>query len=145
MKGIRRVDHIGIRVRQQQRAIQFYELLGFETRSSGGFDQGHPTIMVHPSGVVLNLLGPADEDAGDNILMDRDAKPAGYTHMALNVDSIEQARAELQALGIPLSGEMTFGAFSAVFVRDPDRNVIEFNEHPTDDLASDAVGRAHLG
>ena len=132
MQCMRRVDHVGIRVREANRSVDFYEALGFEVKLDTGFSNGAPIIMTHPSGVVINLLGPADDDGGDNILMDGKRRPAGYTHMALNVTSLAQAREHLAGQEIPLSGELTFGAFSAIFVRDPDRNVIEFNEHPDD-------------
>ena len=48
--------------------------------------------MEHPSGVTLNLLGPSTVAADENVLMDIDDKYAGYTHVALNVQSIETPR-----------------------------------------------------
>ena len=72
MLGIEKVDHIGIRVSDKSVSIAFYERLGFRTLSDTGFEKGHPIIMQHPSGVVLNLLGPADTPNDKNILMDTD-------------------------------------------------------------------------
>ena len=63
MLSIESVNHVGIRVSDRDRSVSFYETLGFENLGDVGFDQGHPVIMKHPSGVVLNLLGPAG--AGD--------------------------------------------------------------------------------
>ena len=60
MLDIEKVAHIGIRVSDKSVSVAFYELLGFRTLSDTGFENGHPIIMQHPSGVVLNLLGPAD-------------------------------------------------------------------------------------
>ena len=60
--------------------------------ADAGFDKGHPVIMEHPSGVTLNLLGPSTVAADENVLMDIDDKYAGYTHVALNVQSIETSR-----------------------------------------------------
>ena len=119
---IQRVDHVGIRVRQKEHALAFYERLGFAVVSATGFDQGHPAILRHASGVVLNLLGPADDAPAGNVLMDGDAKPAGITHVALRVASLEAAKAELARHEIPLTGAFAFGALRAVFVRDPDGN-----------------------
>lgn len=60
MLEIEKVDHEGIRVSVKERSIAFYETLGFKLLTDVGFDQGHPVIMQHESGEVLNLLGPAD-------------------------------------------------------------------------------------
>ena len=84
MLGIEKVDHIGIRVSDKSVSIAFYERLGFKTLSDTGFEKGHPIIMQHPSGVVLNLLGPADTPNDKNILMDTDEKYPG-TRLSRNV------------------------------------------------------------
>ncbi len=55
---IEKVDHVGIRVSDKHASIKFYETLGFAMPTDVGFEKGHPIIMEHPSGVVLNLLGP---------------------------------------------------------------------------------------
>ena len=129
--AIKNVDHIGIRVADRDRSITFYETLGFETIADAGFETGHPIIMRHPSGVVLNLLGPSTVDAGVNILMDTDDKHSGYTHMALHVVSLADARALFEREKIEITGQFSFDGISAIFVRDPDRNVIELDEHTT--------------
>ncbi len=145
MLDIKKIDHIGIRVREKQRALDFYEGLGFVLILDAGFEQGHPIILRHPSGVVLNLLGPSTEDADENVLMDIGRKYAGYTHMALKVASLADAEAILAERGIEITGRFSFKDMNAIFVRDPDRNVIEFDEYPGDDPASrhDAPGGAH--
>ena len=79
MLGIEKVDHVGIRISDKARSIEYYEALGFETLADTGFDQGHPVIMQHPSGVVLNLLGPSNTANDKNILMDVDEKYPGIT------------------------------------------------------------------
>ena len=81
--------------------------------------------MQHPSGVVLNLLGPADMPNDRNILTDLAEKYPGITHVSFKVDSIDSAEAFLADAGIPLSGRFSFKDLRAVFIRDPDRNVIE--------------------
>lgn len=130
MINITKVDHIGIRVRESERAINFYKLLGFEFIAGGAFEQGHPIIMEHPSGVVINLLGPAGTQDGPNVLMDIEPKPAGYTHMALRVISLDDAKAFFAKHGVELSGQFAYKNLRAVFIRDPDNNVIEFDEYP---------------
>lgn len=130
MLRIRKIDHVGIRVRDRDRAVAFYERLGFEVKAEGVFEEGHPIIMQHPSGVVINVLGPTNQPDGPNVLMDVDERYPGYTHMALRVDSLEETKAFLAAHDIEITGAMAFGDLKAVFIRDPDRNVIELDEYP---------------
>jgi len=136
MLNVTKIDHIGIRVREKRRAIAFYEALGFALIVDTGFDNGHPVMMRHPSGVVLNLLGPSTEERDENVLMDIERKYAGYTHMALKVDSLAAAESFLAGNGIAITGRFAFKDMRALFIRDPDRNVIELDEYPGDDPAS---------
>ena len=129
MLGIEKVDHIGIRVSDKAVSIAFYERLGFRTLSDTGFEKGHPIIMQHPAGVVLNLLGPADMPNDRNILMDVGEKYPGITHVSFKVASLEAAKRFLAEHGIPLSGQFSFKDLRAVFIRDPDRNVIELDAY----------------
>jgi catechol 2,3-dioxygenase-like lactoylglutathione lyase family enzyme len=138
MLDIRKVDHIGIRIHEKSRSIAFYELLGFKLIVDTGFEKGHPIMMEHPSGVVLNLLGPSTVSDGDNVLMDTDEKHPGYTHMALRIASLDDAKVLFDANDISITGSFSFKDMNAVFVRDPDRNVIEFDEYPGDSPASRA-------
>ncbi len=130
MLEIEKVDHIGIRVSDKTRSIAFYELLGFELISDSGFDKGHPIIMEHPSGVVLNLLGPSNVSEGHNILMDEDQKHPGITHVSYKVTSLDETKAFLAKNAIPITGQINFKGLQAVFIRDPDRNVIELDAYP---------------
>jgi lactoylglutathione lyase len=125
--AIERVDHIGIRVRHLDRALAFYRVLGFELAHRAKGDD--VAIVRNEHGVELNLIFNAN--AGDpeaNILMDVRDKFPGYTHMALRVASIPATLAALKANGIAITqGPVSFGepGHVSVFVRDPDRNVIE--------------------
>lgn len=123
------VNHVGIRVSDKGRSIDFYKSLGFELLSDTGFEQGHPMIMKHPSGVVLNLLGPATTSIGENILMDVEAKYSGITHVALTAASLPEAAEFVERSGIAVTGSFRFGKLSAFFIRDPDRNVIELDAY----------------
>ena len=129
MLEIRNVNHVGIRVSEKQTSIDFYAVLGFELLNDAGFEQGHPVIMKHPSGVVINLLGPATENGDSNILMDVDEKHPGITHVALTVGSIGHAKSFVGENEIPITGSFSFGDMSAIFIRDPDRNVIELDAY----------------
>jgi len=129
MLDIKSINHIGIRVRDKSRSMDFYEVLGFQLIQDVGFDKGHPVIMQHPSGVVVNLLGPANTMDDSNILMDVDDKYPGYTHIALTVSSLDDAREFMKTNGIEISGSFSFQNMSAIFIRDPDRNVIELDAY----------------
>ena len=133
MLKIEAVNHIGIRIREKERSKAFYAGFGFELKTDTGFEDGHPIIMTHPSGVVLNLLGPANSDEGDNILQDVDVKYPGITHFALTVESLDDAKAFMAENDIEITGSFSFGKMSAIFVRDPDRTVIELDAYTKDD------------
>ena len=124
---IERVAHIGIRVRDLDRALAFYRILGFTlSRRAKGDDVA---IIRNPQGIEINLIFNAiSGDPKKNILMDVVAKYPGYTHVALYVVSIPATIAALKANDIAITqGPVKFGEDGgvSVFVRDPDRNVIE--------------------
>lgn len=121
--------HIGIRVHDLERAVRFYELLGF-TKTAGPLGPEPVAILDHPTGLELNLVLNAPIASEPNILMDVAEKHPGITHFALLCPDIMAAKARLQAAGIPLSGgPVRFSADAqAIFVRDPDRNVIELHQ-----------------
>ena len=71
----------------------------------------------------------SDELPTANVLMDREEKPTGYTHIALEVPDLSAAREELDRLGIPLSGgPIDAGDAGFLFIRDPDLNTVEINQ-----------------
>jgi len=132
--AVERVDHIGIRVRNLDRALQFYRLLGFDlSHRAEGDDVG---IVRNENGVELNLIFNADAgEPNTNVLMDAPDKYPGYTHMALRVGSIPATIAALNANNIAITqGPVSFGESGqvSVFVRDPDRNVIELRGRDQD-------------
>ena len=120
------VAHLGIRVHDLERSRQFYEKLGFEF-ILGPVRPEPVAILKHPAGVEINLVLNASEATADNVLMDVESKHAGYTHVALAVRSVDDACTMFAEAGIELSGgpnNYPNGA-RGVFVRDPDRNVVE--------------------
>ena len=125
--AIERVDHIGVRVRNLDRALAFYSVLGFAlVRRAEGDDVA---IIRNEHGLELNLVFNANAgDPAANILMDIPDKFPGYTHIALRVASIRATIAALKANDIAITqGPVSVGESRqvSVFVRDPDRNVIE--------------------
>ena len=132
---IEKIDHIGIRVRDLNRSINFYKNLGFEVIHTTTFDE--VIIIRNSAGVELNLVVNANSAEGDhNILMDSDIKYPGHTHLALSVLSITETIKSLKRSGIEITqGPVEFGqdGHVSVFIRDPDRNTLELRgraEHP---------------
>ena len=123
------ISHIGIRVHSLDRARAFYELLGFNF-VMGPIGPEPVAIMSHPSGIEVNFILNATESSAENVLMDIEAKHAGYTHMALSVQNVSDVQLVLEKAGVLITGgPITFpGGSVSIFVRDPDRNVIEFNQ-----------------
>ncbi len=122
------VSHIGIRVHDLDRALAFYQLLGF-TKTAGPMGPEPVAILHHPTGIEINLILNAPTANVPNPLMDIPLKAPGYTHMALWVSSVDEAANALEAAGFPLSGRMTVpSGMQAIFVRDPDRNVVELDQ-----------------
>ncbi len=134
MIEIERVDHVGIRVADADRAIAFYRLLGFEVHHRSNLDT--VVIIRNAEDVELNLICNADNANDDkNILMDVADKFPGLTHLALRVASIKATIETLQEHAIPITqGPVAFeaGGHVSLFVRDPDRNVLELRGREED-------------
>lgn len=121
--------HIGIRVHDLERSLAFYGLLGFE-KTAGPIGPEPVAILEHPSGLEINLVLNAPSAKTPNILMDVPEKHPGITHFALLCPDILAAKAALEAAGLTLSGgPVRLGQIAeAIFVRDPDGNVVELHQ-----------------
>ena len=126
-----RLDHIGIRVTDLDRAEGFYAKLGFVRDP----DEFAPTAkacgLVHPTGLRIHLIYNGEPAAEGNVLLDAAIKRPGYTHAAVIVDSMDTLVTWLAREGIPITEGpvmMGHGRRSVCFIRDPDLNVLEFNE-----------------
>jgi lactoylglutathione lyase len=131
LKEIIGVNHLGLRVQDLEQSRAFYEKLGF-VFIVGPIGPEPVAIMVHPSGVNINFILNSNSGIPHNILMDIPEKHPGYTHVALTVSNIESVENFLKNEEIAISdGPITLpnGAVM-LFVRDPDKNVIEFHQDP---------------
>ena len=132
--NIETIDHVGIRVADLDRAMAFYELFGFKVIHKAGNDP--VAVVKNDDGVELNLVFNAtDTNSGDNILMDISTKYPGFTHIAFRVDSVLETVNILNDNDIVITqGPVKFGreGHVSVFVRDPDRNTMEFRGREED-------------
>ena len=134
MINIDRVDHIGIRVADLDRAMTFYRIFGFEEVRAA--DNDDVVVMKNVEDVEINIIFNANNSNDNkNILMDVPDKYPGYTHVAFRVTSIADTVAALNENGIEITqGPVAFGADGhvSVFLRDPDRNTLELRGRAED-------------
>lgn len=122
-------DHVGIRVSDPRRALDFYEALGFV--ESARFPGHEANEMLSADGVRINLIFNAARRPGArNVLLDEPVKLPGMTHPAFVVDDLAALQAWLQRQGITITeGPRRLGPRRiALFIRDPDGNVLEFDQ-----------------
>jgi len=141
MIAIEKVDHLGIRITDRTRALAFYATLGFRIEHEVVFDA--VIIIKNAANVELNLIvNGVDNTGGKNILMDVPDKHPGLTHVAFRVADIKATIAALKENDIKITqGPVTFGdGHVSVFVRDPDRNVIELRARLAAEAAESIEG-----
>jgi len=109
--------------------MAFYQALGFV--ESASFPLFEANEMLSPDGVRINLIfnGARAPDA-HNVLLDAPVKRPGMTHPAFIVDDLAALQQWLEAQGIVITGgPHPIGPRRiALFIRDPDGNVLEFNQ-----------------
>ena len=128
MKEITRINHVGLRVRDLEISRNFYEKLGFKFLA-GPVGPEPAAIIEHPSGVNINFILNASKDAPqNNILMKKEMKYPGYTHIALQITDAESVVKQLEYLGIKITETVEYNGAIFFFIRDPDDNVIEFHQ-----------------
>ncbi|WP_213881138.1 VOC family protein [Pseudomonas sp. dw_358] len=122
-------DHVGIRVTRHDRSMAFYEALGFT--ESARFSRSEANEMVSADGVRINLIFNGSHlPERHNVLLDAPVKWPGITHPAFIVDNLEALQGWLHERGIAITeGPHPIGPRRvALFIRDPDGNVLEFNQ-----------------
>ncbi len=125
------LDHVGIRVTDLAAAQSFYAKFGFRTDPEEFSAEGKACGLVHANGLRIHLIFNGEAAPEGNILLDAPIKRPGYTHAAFIVDSMDGLVAWLADEGIAITeGPVTMGhgRRKVCFIRDPDRNVLEFNE-----------------
>ena len=123
--------------------MAFYSLFGFVTEHRAENDA--VVVMRNGRNVEINLVYNANSDnGGRNVLLDVPEKYPGYTHVAFRVGSVAAAIRMLREKAIRITqGPVSFGrdGHVSVFLRDPDRNVIELRGREEDLSALGGVER----
>jgi len=126
----KRIDHIELLTGEPKRAVKFYtEVLGFRVRATDrvtGTPRGPlDLVYLELGGTTLELMSYPE------------AKPAsastdlhyGYQMMALEVEDMAKALAELRAKGVsPSWGPVTREKYARAEIRDPDGNAVELRQ-----------------
>jgi glyoxylase I family protein len=120
MIKIRAILHASVIVADIDRALQFYcGVLGLEQDLTRP-DLGYPGAWLRIGEQQIHLMQLPDPDA----VSERPAHGGRDRHIALQLDNIEELIELLDRHRIPYTRSKSGRA--AVFLRDPDRNALEF-------------------
>ncbi|MBL6750488.1 MAG: VOC family protein [Nevskia sp.] len=126
------IDHVGLRVADKERALAFYGRLGFRVDPDEDAPAAKAIGLVNDAGARIHLIYNASAThPHGNVLMDGAAKLPGYTHAAFVVHDMDALLRTFERWGLHITeGPMVVanGRRRLCFVRDPDSNVLEFNE-----------------
>lgn len=113
---IKNVDHIGIAVPNLEEALKFYEdVLGFKCSGTEVVEDQKVRVAFLPVGdTELELLESTSEDGPIAKFIDKNGGRGGIQHIALRVDSIEDAIEEIKSKGYKMIDEKPrYGAGNA--------------------------------
>lgn len=96
---IRKIDHIGIVVRNIDEALKIFSSFGFRVVESVT-EQEFRTVLISAGDAALELIEPLSPKG--SIAKFLEERGGGMHHLSLGVDSIEQELKSLQAKGIRL-------------------------------------------
>ena len=135
------LHHAGLSVKDLERSIEFYCMLGAQLLRRGSWDGGPMdsitaltgtrgrTAMLKVGGQHLELFEFASP-AGKQADAARPACDHGITHFCIEVEDIESEYRRLVAAGVRFHCEpQAFGRSKATYARDPDGNIVELVQH----------------
>ena len=98
--GIRAINLVCVGTPDQDKAVAFYESLGFEKRTDEPFGGGYRWIEVYPpEGTTGIALAPPPPDGGE-------VTPT-QTGITLTTDDIDATHAELKARGVDVDAQVS--------------------------------------
>jgi len=101
---ILKVDHIGIAVKSLDESTKFYELLGLKSSGTEEVTEQKVRVAFFPSGdSELELLESTSPDGPIAKHIEKNGE--GIQHIALRVENLEAALAELKEKGVRLIDE----------------------------------------
>ncbi len=96
---IRQINLVCVGTPDQDRAIEFYESIGFEKRTDTAFGNGYRWIEVYPpEGTTGIALAPPPPG--------REVTP-GETGITLTTDDIDATHAQMKSLGVDVDEEVS--------------------------------------
>ena len=102
--NILKVDHIGIAVKNLSESSKFYEALGIQSTGVEEVTEQKVKVSFFPVGdSEIELLESTSPDGPIAKYIEKNGE--GIQHMALRVDDLEAALAELKAKGVRLIDE----------------------------------------
>ena len=126
---VKGLAHIGLFVSDIEKSKKFYtELLGFEIacESTNTMDDGKTAYIcfVKKGSMMVELLQVPGVSYGDG----------KFQHVAMEVDDIEAAVADLKAKGVKFNGEIVnnpalFNGLKFITFEGSDGEVLEFNQY----------------
>jgi methylmalonyl-CoA/ethylmalonyl-CoA epimerase len=108
---VTKIDHIGIAVKDLEESLKFYtEVLGLECIGTEVVDEQKVKVAFLPIGdSKIELLEATEPDSAVAKFIEK--KGAGIQHIALRVDDINKAIAEMEAKGMRMiDKEARYGA-----------------------------------
>jgi glyoxylase I family protein len=122
------VEHIAVVAKYPVALKNWYEhVLGAREIFSNG--RNPPTFLISLGNVWFEIYA-AEKSLPDTA----DNKLAGFRHLALRVDSLDEAKAELEKRGVKFSEaeDPAAGGGRILFFADPEGNLLHFVERPKD-------------
>ncbi len=101
------VDHIGIAVNDLKEVGSFWESIGLKSTGEETVEEQKVTTGFYPTanGAEIELLGATADDSPIAKFIEKNGGRGGIQHIALRVDNLEAALADLKEKGVKLIDE----------------------------------------